>query len=266
MINGNFFDFDMGVAMLSEVDESGFIGIQVDAYGEERSGVETYETHFPLGMYGRPVDPEKDPNGEPLPASACTTLYAHEGGQGHAWPLQDPRVILKLPKCKEGGMFFPSPVPGCGFAMWDGIDENDDTKRPGSFTLLVRCGPDSSKSHLLSFDVRTEGKETIKLAHAKGHGAELHYDGSVRLFNSKGSQWVRITDDQIVLNGVTHAQGSMSVGDSKAAQALVLAEPLFAYLEALEAALLAITPTPPAIAMKIAAVKKLMQTRTLTAS
>lgn len=98
----NYLGFDVGISMLSIYDEDGFLGVQVDAYGEEDSGVHPYEAHSPFGLLARPLDPELDAAGQPRSDRACQVLYALEGGRGHAIPLGDPRVILKLPQLEKG--------------------------------------------------------------------------------------------------------------------------------------------------------------------
>jgi hypothetical protein len=88
--------------MIGEPDEDGFYGLQVDAYGEDESGVVPYEMHHLYGFLGRPTDPGGDADGEVDPAKAGQVLYALEGGRGHAWPLEDPRVLPRLPVCRPG--------------------------------------------------------------------------------------------------------------------------------------------------------------------
>ena len=252
----------MGCSVLSEVDADGFVSVQVDPYGEEQSGVASYEAHSPLGLYARPLDPEKDPTGAPIGKDACTVLYAHEGGQGHAWPLNDPRGIAKLPKGikKKGGTVFFSPATG-GYLAWEGVDPKK-VRREGSLIGAVKYG--DGKSMLVAFDVSKDGEEVIKITHGEGNGIEIRRDGSVFAVSKSGSTWMLIKDDQLVLNGDTQAQGSMSVGDAAAAQPVVSLPGLLTYLTALEAALKA--PTGPYVVPPAAAMKDVLGCKTLTAS
>ena len=97
------FDFDIGVAMMSTYDADGFLGIQCDAVGEQDSGVRDYEAHHMLGFCARPMDPVVDPDsGNPDPTQAAQVLFGMEAGRGHAWALQDPRMVVKLPQLKPG--------------------------------------------------------------------------------------------------------------------------------------------------------------------
>jgi len=91
--------FDFGQAILSEYDEHGFIGLQIDHYGDNAGG-QSAEAHFPYGFLSRPLDPDNDPQGQP---SGATALWWYEGDRIHAMPLCDPRVMPKLPQLGKGG-------------------------------------------------------------------------------------------------------------------------------------------------------------------
>jgi hypothetical protein len=95
--------FDIGLSVASIYDADGFLGVQVDAYGEQQSGVRDYELHAPFGFLSRPLDPSTDAQAQPVATGACQVLYAMEGGRGHAWLSNDPRVIPLLPKLDKGG-------------------------------------------------------------------------------------------------------------------------------------------------------------------
>jgi hypothetical protein len=80
----------------SEVDDNGFVGIQFDGFGEERSGIPAIEVHHPFGLMANP--PEPDPNGE----FSCDVLIGYDGDQPHAWLYSDPRSRVVLPIIKRG--------------------------------------------------------------------------------------------------------------------------------------------------------------------
>lgn len=84
----------------SEVDANGFIGIQFDAFGEEKSGMPAVEAHHPFGFMSRPSDPDVDPDGSPK--FGCNVLVGWDGEEAHAWPLSDPRSRLVLPVLLRG--------------------------------------------------------------------------------------------------------------------------------------------------------------------
>lgn len=127
----NYLGFDIGIAMLSTPDSDDFLGIQIDAYGEGKSGVVPYAMHSPYGILSRCLDPDVDSNG--LPTAGCTTLHATMGGQGHAWLLSDPRIIPKLPLLAKGeSMMYASPGQ---FIRLRG--ETGDIDTAGDLTMLT---------------------------------------------------------------------------------------------------------------------------------
>jgi len=136
-------EWDIGVAMLSEYDGDDFLGIQIDAEGEENSGVHAYEAQHPYGCKGRPFDPTVDGKGVPDPTTANQVLFGLEGGKGHSIALGNPSVTKKLPLLKPGetlfyggkGQFIRAMEDG-GFGLWapgDGIDFSGTLGADGIF-------------------------------------------------------------------------------------------------------------------------------------
>jgi hypothetical protein len=124
------FAWDLGVAMYSEYDADGFLGIQVDVYGEEQSGCPALEAHGHFGFLSRPRDP--DPDG-----AGCHALYAWEGNRGHVWLAGDPRVTAKLPRLKKGGS-----VHYCaagGYALFDGESGAYTVHVPAGASVTIEC-------------------------------------------------------------------------------------------------------------------------------
>jgi len=93
-------EFDLGLAMASFIDADGFMGVQIDAIGEGKSGLQPYELHHPFGFVSRPSDPTVDANGNA--SGGCTVLFATEGSRGHAFLFADGRVIPNLVNIKPG--------------------------------------------------------------------------------------------------------------------------------------------------------------------
>lgn len=94
------FKWDIGVATLTTKDADGFIGVQVDVYGDQGSATDApsappFEAFMPPGLYCRPRDPDTGPDG--TTKLGANVLYAWEGNTGYAFPMHDPRVIAKLP-------------------------------------------------------------------------------------------------------------------------------------------------------------------------
>lgn len=100
--HGHHLAFDIGCVMLSEYDSDGFLGVQYDAEGENDSGVPPYEVHTPGGLLHRPLDPDVDDQGLPNEGQAANVMFAMEAGKGHAFVLEDPRVVPNLPLLQKG--------------------------------------------------------------------------------------------------------------------------------------------------------------------
>jgi hypothetical protein len=80
----------------TSVDADGFMSVTIDSEGEHGS-IPIPVQHM-NGLWGMPLDPVVDKGtGEPIPSKACQVLVAWEGGKAHAFPLNDPRTVGKLP-------------------------------------------------------------------------------------------------------------------------------------------------------------------------
>lgn len=249
-----YLSFDIGVALLSTYDDDKFLGIQVDAFGEEQSGVVPYEAHSPHGIISRPHDPTED--------GACQVLYAMEAGRGHAWVQSDPRVIPLLPPIKKGGFaFYGGNIKGPAFTNIDGETNSMTTYVPYRFD----ASGTPQKAMLFDINVNIEGNEAISLIH--GSGAALTFveqAGSVSavLKNAKGDAYVEVNDDGIILNGNVTVQGGFNSGGPESAMEVALADPLIGVLTQLiniVAAINASTTGAPAAALtsQLAAIKAL---------
>lgn len=95
-------ELDIGLALFSALDGNGFLTIQPDAYGEQKSGMAPCETHHPLGMIARPLDPVVDKGGTPDPTQAAQLLRLDEEGKSHVLALEDPRAVANLPPIQKG--------------------------------------------------------------------------------------------------------------------------------------------------------------------
>lgn len=241
-------EFDIGLVALSGADADGHQTIQPDIYGRE-AGADPFEAHHPWGFRGVPHDPELAAGGDINPAKAAQCQYAWEGDKGHAWALEDPRLVPKLPLARPGqGLCYGGKVTQPAFLEFDA-----DT---GSYILYVPYafnGDTPTKASSIAVNVRNAGAESIELVHGDGMSITMLAGGknSIVLKNKAGDAYLELNDEGIVGNGNTKVNGAMTVG-TPAALPVALAPPLLSYLTALEATLSTISgatlpPTTPAV-------------------
>jgi hypothetical protein len=222
--------FHFGVATGSEYDEDNHLGIQIDHFGE--AGSVPAEMVMPFGLLARPLDPEVD--GDASPQEGCTLMWNEEGSRTNAMPLSDNRVTKLLPKLRKGGSML---YCGAGnYALFDGKDPTDETKRAGSYYVGVKYG---AKSHLLGMVTRESGQEFVTLVHGEGHGLMLTASGSAILKNKSGNAYLEASDDGINIAGNVSLVGTFQAGDPATAGSLVLASQLLSLMQAMEAKLIA---------------------------
>jgi hypothetical protein len=99
-------ELDFGLIVATEIDDSGWIGLQIDAYGEKKASVSPGEPCFPCGLIAAPHDPDLDVEGVPIPSAACGAMYGYDGSDLQVWPLVDPRDVAALPHLEKGGRLF----------------------------------------------------------------------------------------------------------------------------------------------------------------
>jgi len=222
--------FDFAQSILSEYDEDGVLGVQLDHYGGE--GHATSEVHSPFGFQARPLDPDKDASGEP--GAGCAVLWWREGGQTHAMPLNDHRVRELLPKLRKGGSMMYS---GSGsYAVFDGEDPAK-VARPGSFIVgIPYTSGGKDRAHTLTLDKRTDGSESVSLRHGSGMGVQMVAGGknSIVIRNAAGDAYVEINDDGVIINGELKVNGAITSGDPGTSEALVKLEALALWAQGIE--------------------------------
>lgn len=144
--------FDVGQVILTEPDADGIVHVGVDVPGGEEAGSALFESHHPFGLDGRPRDPDKGADGRTV--LGCSVLHGYFGNDRHAWPLGDPRALVKLPVLPKGStrVWCDTGRPELPAMVLDG-----DT---GSWTLACpHLGGGSSSS--IRVDVGAPGAEEI---------------------------------------------------------------------------------------------------------
>ncbi|WP_394847407.1 hypothetical protein LZC95_08070 [Pendulispora brunnea] len=225
----NYLHHDIGIAMLSVYDADGFLGLQVDGFGESQSGLQPYEVHGGTGgFYYRPDDPAVDSNGEPIPGQACQVLFGTEGGRGHAWVLNDPRSLSVLPQLKKGSSI-QFARQGYSFHLIDG--------QSGSHIIYVPYGFDASgknpsKSCSIAVNVDDPDAPFVSILVGDGTAIQLK-DGAVTFRAANGKSFVTVAGDGTQVVGGLAVTGGVSLG-SEAAGNLVLFEAFAMWAQALE--------------------------------
>jgi len=224
---GNFLDFDIGIAVLSTYDGDKFPGIQIDAYGEKKSGVPPYEQHSPSGFLSRPHDPDTDSNGNPT--IGCTVLYALEGGRGHAWVSHDPRVVPILPLLTRGG----SVMYGGKLKTPSFIYTNGDTGSQTHYVPYAIVNDVATKAMAININVDVNGDEYISIIHGEGMAITMMAGSknSIVIKNKSGNAYVEVNDEGVVINGTLTVQGGFNAGGPATATPVALAAPLIAILQ-----------------------------------
>jgi len=228
----SYLGFDLGVSVLTTYDADGFLGLQIDGYGEENSGLQPYELHAPYGFLARPLDPELDGGGQPIAGKGCQVLFALEGGRAHAWALGDPRVLKKLPPLQKGGSIQFGATGA--FSLIDGQTGSQTTYIPYGFDSN---GENPTKSMSVAINVDNAGQEFISIVHGDGQAIVLGPDG-VTIKNKAGDAFYSLGADGHTLSGDITLHGSVSLG-GETAQEVVLYTALAAWALALETKLTA---------------------------
>lgn len=238
-------EIDIVVCTLADYDEDGHLQISTDSPGiDGTEGTQPAEALFPHGIIGRPLDPDK--GAESAVGLGAPGLLIRVGDLRYVIPLNDPRDVIdkKIPKLKKGGKMVAG---GAGeYRSFFNIDGEDPTgaKKPGSVSIMVPYAKSGAKKSLgLSFNVRDSGAEDISLVHGDGARVTIDKNGTT-ITSPNAEHYIENGVEGNVLAGATKVQGSMSVGDPGAAQAVVSAPPLVQLLTQL----LTMLATTPAVA------------------
>ena len=226
---------DFGQVVLSSYDDDKHLELSLDHYGEAEAGAKPAEALCPLGTLARPLDADQSNDGSPEVASEVLLMTV--GDDLYALPLNDPRQTASLPPLKKGGYLTYCPAAPGTFSLFDGKpDDPESTTRAGSWTVSAKY---SSKAHFLQFDVRTDGKEAVSLKHGDGMGLQMVSGGkrSAVFRNASGDAFVEVNDDGIIFAGKIRNQGSLTVGQMQAADALMKVKAFAAYIAQLEGAI-----------------------------
>lgn len=230
-------EFDWGICTDSAHDDDGHpeLGLDFDGPVGDASGAKTAHIH-PFGFDSRPLDAAASSGDNPQ--VGCSALVARDGDRISMMPLDDPRVVAKLPKQRKGGS--RQYCADGNYAAFEG-DDPKHAVRAGSYICSVKyeAGDGSTKAHILRLEKRKKGAEQLSLLHGEGHGFVCGATGNkpASIRNVKGDAGFTTDDKGNTITGKTKCIGAFTVGEPGAAMPVVLLEPLIGYLTALEGAL-----------------------------
>lgn len=226
-------ELDFGICADSGHDEDGHPELGLDHYGPvgEASGAKGAHVH-PFGFDSRPIDPDATSDG--TPTKGCGMLVINDGDRMNLMPLEDPRIVAKLPKNRKGGS--RQYCADGNYAMFEGLDPAK-VVREGSYVASVKyvAGDGATKAHVFRMDKRLSGKEQISLLHGEGHGLTVAATGKkpASLRNAKGDAGFTTDDGGNTISGKTKVIGALTVGQPGAAQGLVMYPQFAAMMEQL---------------------------------
>jgi hypothetical protein len=198
--------WDLAAVLLTEFDDDGFLTVQHDAYGEEnKKQPPIFELHHAFGFISRPLDPEKDEDGELLPGKACTVFYATDGSTHHGFLGHDPRCVAVYPPLKKGGSAFYCATGS--FASFDGDS--------GTLTIYVPYEFDEdnnpTKAHVVTIGRDGNDKPIIEFSAGDG-GALTYLQGTWTLSNDAGDAYLELGPDGTNVAGPFKATSGADLG------------------------------------------------------
>jgi hypothetical protein len=216
---GTRFDFDLGVVRFSEYDGDGFLGIQMDAYGDDdETGAPTVELQYPFGFVSRPADPDVDPTTKL--ALGASVLMAADGNERHAWLASDPRTIPLLPQLQKGSsMQFGSDGSFCTL---------DPVTRQWTVYVVLAQGSDglATSALLIQAGKDTNNDDIFTVVHPSGAHIDIDKDGKINLVSPNGQNFLSVSDTGVTVSGALKAT-SIDSGPSGTAGQPLLQSPAF---------------------------------------
>ena len=177
------------------------MGLQPDFLGQRGGGpaLETISTH---GFRSRPRDPDLGKGG--VPVLGAGLIYGYLGGEGFAWPTQDPRYAAALPDEGKGvALIYAALADGRVFTVvLHGENETLVITTPGGLTVEisdgegVRIGGNEALPPAMAqkvSDYLTSLRESLLAATAAGNGATLTFVVPIPTVPDLGAEKLRTT-------------------------------------------------------------------------
>src|SRR5512145_1768825 len=221
----------IGTSLLTEYDDEGHLGLQLDPHGDGSASLDFAEHHY--GFVARPCDPDEDGLG-------AFVLTGKDGAEWYSFTLHDPRNAPWLPRLTKGGSCQYGGEAGRALT-WREVDGET-----GTITDYVPVEWDGSgnatKAHKLELGVDGNGAPVVQIVHADGQTIQLFEEGIV-IADATGTAYLEVRGGKVTLNGSTKLVGGLDVGGSGGVP-LTLQPPLAAALGAFAAAVAAAPANP----------------------
>ncbi len=202
-------NWQVASAVFSEVTEDGFIGIQVDSFGEQNSGTAPFEALHPLGFISRPQDP--DENG------AASVLLHWDGADGFTFAVTDPRAAALIPTMRKGSAAMYAVVDDFELKSFTVHDGATGTKT----TYVEYLDGGEKKAHRVTVGVDSNGAPICEFVHGDGAGLVV-FDGKCVTRSPSGAVYAEISDEGMSVNGNLKVNGSILSASDVVAQGEVV--------------------------------------------
>ncbi len=195
---------DICVGTQTGYTDDGFLGVQIDEYGEEQAGAAASPVLHQYGFASRPK--ASGSNG----VGVHVIHYDCGSGQRFAVLYHDPRVQERIPPLTEGS--------SVQYGDWGGFAQFDEDTN--TWTLYIPDGPTATKAHLVQVGEDTNGVPAILIVHSSGMAITM-LDKTMVLKNAAGDAYIELNESGGVLNGNWLITGSLSCGGETAVPVLV---------------------------------------------
>lgn len=235
-------EFDMGMVRLSALDDSDFVGVQVDGLGDS-PGLPPFELLHPAGFASRPAAPDANGRGS-------LALYWTEGRDKYAILLADPREASLVPNLRAGERCFYGPRGQFVRMHEDGAISacTTDDGTINGHTLFWKLSPTDGFVMDLPWGRLSFGPNGFHVAHRSGARIDLGAIAGIASPLDALSSYATITAAIASINATAVSQGT----DGGAANTAAVTA-LLALLTTMAASIDAKTGTPSACSVALAA-------------
>jgi hypothetical protein len=194
--------FELGQAIQSTYDASGFLRVQHDGLGEAPN-VGSSEVLHPGGLAYRARDPEVGPDGKAKDGGGSKILVAFDGTEYKIIYVGDQRALAGIPPLAKGSSVQYAHTAGP--PSFDVHSGEDGTKQ-----IYVEIG---DSAHVITVGRDGNGEPVLELTHADGMAISMFRE-SLTIKNKDGTVFAEFARDKGTLSGnwkvvgdITNAEG-----------------------------------------------------------